>query len=82
MVFQSYALFLHLTVEENIVFGLNVRRLPAPERKRRLEPVAELVGLQEQLERKPNQVWRKCVETSPLGGIARRRSVILFCGCA
>ena len=56
MVFQSYALFPHLTVEENIVFGLKVRRLPAPERKKRLARVAELVGLTERLEHKPQQL--------------------------
>ena len=56
MVFQSYALFPHLTVEENIVFGLKVRRLPAPERKARLERVAELVGLAQRLDHKPQQL--------------------------
>ena len=56
MVFQSYALFPHLTVEENIVFGLKVRRLPPPERKLRLERVAELVGLTERLDHKPQQL--------------------------
>src|SRR5213592_5215360 len=56
MVFQSYALFPHLTVEENIVFGLKVRRLPAPERKKRLERVADLVGLTERLEHKPQEL--------------------------
>ena len=56
MVFQSYALFPHLTVEENIVFGLKVRRLPATERKKRLERVAELVGLTERLEHKPQEL--------------------------
>src|SRR5687768_5409225 len=53
MVFQSYALFPHLTVAENIVFGLRVRRLPAAERAQRLARVAELVGLSERLEHKP-----------------------------
>ncbi len=56
MVFQSYALFPHLTVAENIVFGLKVRRLPGAERARRLAHVAQLVGLAEQLERKPQQL--------------------------
>jgi sn-glycerol 3-phosphate transport system ATP-binding protein len=56
MVFQSYALFPHLTVEENVVFGLKVRRLPAAERKKRLERVAELVGLTERLEHKPQEL--------------------------
>src|SRR5215470_13430287 len=40
MVFQSYALFPHLSVAENIVFGLRVRRVPAAERRARLARVA------------------------------------------
>jgi sn-glycerol 3-phosphate transport system ATP-binding protein len=56
MVFQSYALFPHLTVAENIVFGLKVRKLPAAERNARLKRVADLVGLSKQLERKPQQL--------------------------
>jgi sn-glycerol 3-phosphate transport system ATP-binding protein len=56
MVFQSYALFPHLSVAENIVFGLKVRGTPEPERARRLAKVADLVGLTEQLERKPQQL--------------------------
>jgi len=56
MVFQSYALFPHLNVEENIVFGLKVRRLDPAERKRRMKRVAELLGLQELLRRKPAEL--------------------------
>jgi sn-glycerol 3-phosphate transport system ATP-binding protein len=56
MVFQSYALFPHLSVAENIVFGLKVRRTDPAKRKERLASVAELVGLKEQLERKPSQL--------------------------
>ncbi|HSN19793.1 MAG TPA: ABC transporter ATP-binding protein [Usitatibacter sp.] len=56
MVFQSYALFPHLTVGENIVFGLKVRGLPEAERGQRLAKVAELVGLAGLLERKPQQL--------------------------
>ena len=56
MVFQSYALFPHLTVAENIVFGLRVRRLPAAERAARLAKTAELVGLSAHLDRKPQQL--------------------------
>jgi len=56
MVFQSYALFPHLSVAENIVFGLKVRRMPPTERAERLRRVAALVGLSEQLARKPSQL--------------------------
>ena len=56
MVFQSYALFPHLNVAENIVFGLKVRKVNAAERDARLARVAELVGLSQLLERKPAQL--------------------------
>jgi sn-glycerol 3-phosphate transport system ATP-binding protein len=56
MVFQSYALFPHLDVRENIVFGLKVRNVPAAERAQRLDRVAGLVGLGGLLERKPSQL--------------------------
>jgi sn-glycerol 3-phosphate transport system ATP-binding protein len=56
MVFQSYALFPHLSVEENIVFGLRVRNVPSDERDRRLRRVAGLLGLARLLERKPSQL--------------------------
>jgi sn-glycerol 3-phosphate transport system ATP-binding protein len=56
MVFQSYALFPHLTVGENIVFGLRVRNVPRDERDRRLDRAARLLGLAALLERKPSQL--------------------------
>jgi sn-glycerol 3-phosphate transport system ATP-binding protein len=56
MVFQSYALFPHLSVAENIVFGLRVRRVPEAERCERLARVADLLGLKPLLERKPSQL--------------------------
>ena len=56
MVFQSYALFPHLNVAENIVFGLRVRKVAAGERAARLRRVAELLGLDGLLERKPSQL--------------------------
>jgi sn-glycerol 3-phosphate transport system ATP-binding protein len=56
MVFQSYALFPHLTVAENIVFGLRVRRVPAAQREQRLRRVGDLLGLSELLHRKPAQL--------------------------
>ncbi|MBL8832671.1 MAG: ABC transporter ATP-binding protein, partial [Rhodospirillales bacterium] len=56
MVFQSYALFPHLTVAQNICFGLEVRKVAADERKRRLEQASELLGLSALLDRKPSQL--------------------------
>ena len=56
MVFQSYALFPHLDVRENILFGLKVRRVDAQEQKRRLADAARMVGLDELLDRKPAQL--------------------------
>ena len=56
MVFQSYALFPHLSVAENIVFGLRARRIPRPERTRRLTDAAGMLGLTALLDRKPAQL--------------------------
>ncbi len=56
MVFQSYALFPHLSVAENIIFGLRVRKVDAKERREKLTRVADLLGLSELLERKPAQL--------------------------
>ena len=54
MVFQSYALFPHLTVAENIVFGLKARRVPPAERARRLDRAVEILGIGALLQRKPS----------------------------
>lgn len=56
MVFQSYALFPHLSVTDNIVFGLRSRKVPRAERETRLARVAHLVGLEAFLARKPAQL--------------------------
>ena len=56
MVFQSYALFPHLSVEENILFGLKVRKVNSQERQKRLSEVADIVGLEQLLDRKPGQL--------------------------
>ncbi|MGI9383962.1 MAG: ABC transporter ATP-binding protein [Methyloligellaceae bacterium] len=56
MVFQSYALFPHLDVRENILFGLKVRKVERAEQEARLARVAKMVGLSELLDRKPAQL--------------------------
>lgn len=56
MVFQNYALFPHLSVRENIGFGLSVRKVPKAEAEKRLSEAAELLGLSHLLDRKPGQL--------------------------
>jgi len=56
MVFQSYALYPHMTVRENMGYGLKVRRAPKGEARRRVEEVAAMLGLRDLLERKPAQL--------------------------
>ena len=56
MVFQSYALFPHLTVAENIVFGLKARHVPSRERALRLARAVEILDVGSLLDRKPAQL--------------------------
>ncbi len=56
MVFQSYALWPHMTVEANVAFGLTVRRVPAAERSRRVAEALALVHMQDCAGRTPNQL--------------------------
>ena len=56
MVFQNYALFPHLSVADNITFGLSVRKTPAAETAKRLEEAAALLGLGTLLDRRPGQL--------------------------
>ena len=53
MVFQSYALYPHLSVFENIAFGLRLKKMPKQEINRRVHDAARLLGLEEYLKRKP-----------------------------
>ena len=56
MVFQSYALFPHLSVSENVVFGLKVRRVPKAERLEKLHRALEITGLLGYEDRKPGEL--------------------------
>ena len=56
MVFQSYALYPHMNVYDNMAFGLKLRKTPKTEIKRRVEEAAEILGLGPLLERKPRQL--------------------------
>jgi iron(III) transport system ATP-binding protein len=56
LVFQSYALFPHLTIFDNVAFGLRLRKLPAAEIKRRIGDALNLVGLADLADRFPRQL--------------------------
>ncbi|MDR7461423.1 MAG: ABC transporter ATP-binding protein [Armatimonadota bacterium] len=56
MVFQEYALFPHMTVEENVAYGLRMRRVPAAAARERVRQVLELVGLVGQEHKYPHQL--------------------------
>ncbi len=53
MVFQNYALYPHMTVEQNLAFGLQQRKLPADQIKRRVRDAAAMLGIEDYLQRKP-----------------------------
>ena len=56
MVFQNYALYPHLTVEQNVLFGLNAKKVDKAEQQKRLKEAAEMLGLTELLKRKPREL--------------------------
>jgi multiple sugar transport system ATP-binding protein len=56
MVFQNYALYPHMTVRKNLGYGLRVRKVPKKDRDRRVHEVANLLGLEELLDRRPGQL--------------------------
>lgn len=56
MVFQSYALFPHLSVAENVIFGLKVRRVPKTERQEKMERALKITGLEGLEKRKPGEL--------------------------
>jgi iron(III) transport system ATP-binding protein len=56
MVFQSYALWPHMTVEQNVAFGLGVRKVPRAEKKQRAQEALDAVQMGQYAKRKPNQL--------------------------
>src|SRR5437870_12722538 len=56
MVFQSYALYPHLSVYENIAFGLRLKKVPKQELDRRVQSAAKTLGLEDLLKRKPRNL--------------------------
>src|SRR5215204_2155687 len=79
MVFQSYALYPHLSVYDNMAFGLKLRKVPKEEIKRRVSEAADVLGIQDLLERKPRQLSGGQRQRVAVGrAIVREPKVFLF----
>jgi multiple sugar transport system ATP-binding protein len=79
MVFQSYALYPHMTVYDNLAFGLKLRKTPREEIKRRVKEAAEMLGIQDLLDRKPRQLSGGQRQRVAVGrAIVREPKVFLF----
>jgi multiple sugar transport system ATP-binding protein len=79
MVFQSYALYPHMTVRENISFGLRIRKMPRAEVEKLVNEAAEVLGLATLLDRKPKALSGGQRQRVALGrAIVRHPSVFLF----
>jgi multiple sugar transport system ATP-binding protein len=79
MVFQSYALYPHMNVRENIEFGLKIRKTPKPEMERAVLDASETLGIGHLLDRKPKQLSGGQRQRVALArAIVRRPSVFLF----
>ncbi len=79
MVFQSYALYPHMSVRQNLGFGLRMRKTPAAEIDQRVDVVAEVLGIAELLDRKPKALSGGQRQRVALGrAIVRDPAVFLF----
>ncbi|MBW2030982.1 MAG: ABC transporter ATP-binding protein [Deltaproteobacteria bacterium] len=79
MVFQSYALYPHMSVFDNMAFGLKMRKIPKGEREARVRKAAEILGIEELLERKPKQLSGGQRQRVAVGrAIVRDPQVFLF----
>ena len=79
MVFQSYALYPHMSVYDNMAFGLKLRKTPKQEIKRRVQEAAEILNIEDMLTRKPRQLSGGQRQRVALGrAIVREPKVFLF----
>jgi multiple sugar transport system ATP-binding protein len=79
MVFQSYALYPHMSVYDNMAFGLKLRKTPKQDIKRRVQEAAEILGIEDMLTRKPRQLSGGQRQRVALGrAIVREPKVFLF----
>jgi len=79
MVFQNYALYPHMTVYDNMAFGLKLRKFPRAEIQQRVKEAAEILGIQELLARKPRALSGGQRQRVAVGrAIVRKPQVFLF----
>ncbi len=79
MVFQNYALYPHMTVAENMSFGLKLRKYPKAEIKQRVDRAADILGITELLKRRPRQLSGGQRQRVAMGrAIVRNPQVFLF----
>jgi multiple sugar transport system ATP-binding protein len=79
MVFQSYALYPHMKVFDNMAFGLKMRKVPKEQREKQVNKAAEILGIEELLDRKPKQLSGGQRQRVALGrAIVRDPDVFLF----
>jgi len=79
MVFQDYALYPHMTVRQNMAFGLKLRKLPKSEIETHVQETAGILGIKDLLDRKPRQLSGGQRQRVALGrAIVRKPSVFLF----
>ena len=79
MVFQNYALYPHMTVFENMAFGLKLRKYPKEDIKKRVEEAAEILGLTDFLDRRPKEMSGGQRQRVAIGrAIVRKPKVFLF----
>ena len=79
MVFQNYALYPHMSVHDNMAFGLKMRKFARPEIDRRVRDAADILGIQNLLQRKPRQLSGGQRQRVALGrAIVRHPQVFLF----
>src|SRR5512145_3031960 len=79
MVFQSYALYPHMSVYDNMAFGLKLRKTPKEEIKRRVNEAAKILGIENLLDRKPRQLSGGQRQRVAVGrAIVREPKVFLF----
>ena len=79
MVFQNYALYPHMTVAENMSFGLRLKRFPKDEIRRRVDEAARILNIEDLLDRKPRQLSGGQRQRVAMGrAIVRNPKVFLF----